>query len=207
MTLPEQRIPNRKLRTTTVETTTTGPDVGDYARRTEVATTSGERDGNYARPLPIETTGSYVDSAAPAPLQAPEPAVGQYARHPIFVAGAEPPIADRPRTVRMETPGPSNGEYARRITVFVAGIVQSLIILRIVLMLFDARATNGIVAVIVNVSSVFVAPFQGILHVNTVASSGSVLDVAAVVALIGWTLVEGLVIAGIAIFRREPALT
>jgi hypothetical protein len=87
----------------------------------------------------------------------------------------------------------------------VAGIVQALIIMRIVLLLLDARAANGLVATVMNVSGAFVAPFQGILHQNALSSSGSVFDIAAIVALIGWTLVEGLVIAGIGIFRREPA--
>jgi hypothetical protein len=33
-----------------------------------------------------------------------------------------------------------------------------------------------------------------------------VLDVAAVVALVGWTIVEMIVIWSLGIFRREPAL-
>jgi hypothetical protein len=206
MTLPEQRAPNQKLRTTTVETITTGPSDGDYTRRTEIATAAGENDGNYARPLPTETAGVAAhDPAGAEYVRATGPDSGQHPLRPIVAQSVEPRY-ERARTVRVETPRPSNGEYARRITIFVAGIVQSLIVLRIVLMLFDARATNGLVAVILDVSSVFVAPFQGILHVSTLAKSGSVLDVTAIIALVGWTLVEGLIIAGIAIFRREPAL-
>jgi hypothetical protein len=37
------------------------------------------------------------------------------------------------------------------------------------------------------------------------ADQGSVLDVAAIVALIGWTLVEALILAAIRIFSRRPA--
>jgi hypothetical protein len=37
------------------------------------------------------------------------------------------------------------------------------------------------------------------------ADQGSVLDVAAIVALIGWTLVEMLILAAIRIFSRRPA--
>jgi hypothetical protein len=105
--------------------------------------------------------------------------------------------------IRVDAAGPSNGEYARRITVFVAGIVQGFILLRILLLLLDAKDTNGLVAVVLNVSQVFVAPFEGILRTNALNAGGSVLDIAAVVALVGWTLLEGLVIAGIGIFRRE----
>ncbi len=106
--------------------------------------------------------------------------------------------------IKVETTGPSNGEFARRITVFVAGIVQALIALRIVLLVLDARESNGLVALVLNVSQVFVAPFNGILNTNALRSGGSILDFAAILALVGWTLVEGLIIAGISIFRREP---
>jgi len=37
------------------------------------------------------------------------------------------------------------------------------------------------------------------------ADQGSVLDVAAIVALIGWTLVEALILAALRIFSRRPA--
>ena len=51
----------------------------------------------------------------------------------------------------------------------------------------------------------FVAPFEGILRTTSLSAAGSVFDVAAVVALIGWTVVELIVVAALAIFRREPA--
>ena len=175
MAIEDLRTPTKRLRTTTVETTSTAPSGDQYARRATVQTTT-------TAPVNDE----YAGSTEAAPTIAP--ANDSYAR-----------------PVRVDQSGPSNGEYARRVTVFVAGIVQALIIVRIVLFLFDARAANGLVAIITNVSGVFVAPFQGILHTNALSNAGSVLDVAAIVALIGWTLVEGLVIAGIGIFRREPA--
>ncbi len=175
MTDQGPRDPNQEQRTTTVETTTTGPGDSEYARPGRVETTiTGPGNSEYARPGRVETTT--------------RPSDGDYAR-----------------PGRVETSGPSNGELARRITVFVFGIIQALIILRIVLFLLDARETNGLVSGILNVSQVFVAPFDGILHTNAMNSGGSVLDLAAIVALVGWTILEGLVIAGLAIFRREPA--
>jgi hypothetical protein len=36
------------------------------------------------------------------------------------------------------------------------------------------------------------------------ADQGSVLDIAAIVALIGWTLIEALILAAIRIFTRRP---
>ncbi|MEX1073428.1 MAG: YggT family protein [Chloroflexota bacterium] len=99
---------------------------------------------------------------------------------------------------------PSGGEVARRVTVFLFGIVQALIGLRIVLLLINANQGNGIVRFIYDVSGVFVAPFEGVLRVNAVASGASILDISAVVAIVGWTILEILVIAFIGIQRREP---
>jgi hypothetical protein len=58
---------------------------------------------------------------------------------------------------------------------------------------------------ILNISQVFVAPFDGILRTNSLHASGSVLDITAIVAFIGWTVVELIVIWAVGIFRRGPA--
>ena len=105
----------------------------------------------------------------------------------------------------VETPGPSGGEFTRRVVVFAFGIVQGLILLRIVFLLLNAREANGIVSGILNVSQIFVGPFDGILHTNALTAGGSILDIAAIVAIIGWTVLELVVIAGVGIFRRERA--
>jgi hypothetical protein len=99
---------------------------------------------------------------------------------------------------------PSNNETARRIIVLVAGLIQVVIGLRIVLLLLDARTGNLLVQVVNNVGGLLTAPFQGILRISAVASGGSVLDVAAVVALVGWTIIELVTLWALAIFRREP---
>ena len=53
---------------------------------------------------------------------------------------------------------------ARRIVVLVFGLIQLVIGARIVLLLLDAREANALVSGILNVSQVFVAPFEGILR-------------------------------------------
>jgi hypothetical protein len=103
------------------------------------------------------------------------------------------------------TGGPLGPERTRRIVVLMFGLIQILIGARVVLFMLDARATNGLVSVINAFSGLFVAPFEGILRTNTVTSSGSILDVAALLALVGWTVVELIVIWALATFRREPA--
>jgi|SRR3954453_17672311 len=107
---------------------------------------------------------------------------------------------------RTTVAGPSGGEMARRVVVLVFGIIQLLIVLRIVLLLLDARTGNDIVRFILDASQIFVAPFVGILNVDALKAGGSVFDVAAVVALVGWTVLELVALWIVSLFRREPAV-
>jgi hypothetical protein len=119
------------------------------------------------------------------------------------VAGADE-AAVRTDTHRISRMSPGRNELARRIVVLVFGLIQIVIGARIVLLLFDAREANPIVSAILNVSQIFVAPFEGVLGTDSLNAAGSVLDIAAVVALVGWTIVELIVIWALGIFRREP---
>ena len=100
---------------------------------------------------------------------------------------------------------PSGGAIAGRIVILLFGIIQVLIILRIVLLLLDAREGNDLVAFILNASQIFVGPFEGMLKTDALKAGGAIFDIAAVVALVGWTLLEALILAAVGIFRREPA--
>jgi len=90
----------------------------------------------------------------------------------------------------------------RRIVVLLFGLVQLVIGARIVLLLLDARQANGLVSWILNVSQVFVAPFDGILRTDNLHAAGSVLDLTAIVAFVGITILELIVIWAVGIFRR-----
>jgi hypothetical protein len=120
----------------------------------------------------------------------------------------EDPVADRGTTVveRRVTRTPSGGDLAGRIVILIFGIIQVFIILRIVLLLLDAREGNGLVSFILNTSQIFVGPFEGMLHTNALTAGGSLLDIAAILALIGWTVLEALILAAVGIFRREPTV-
>jgi uncharacterized protein YggT (Ycf19 family) len=99
---------------------------------------------------------------------------------------------------------PSGGELLRRLVVLLFGIVQVLIVLRIVLLLLNAREGNTIVQLIMDGSQPFVAPFIGIFNTNALQMSGSVLDIAAIAALVGWTVIEMVVLWAVNVTRREP---
>jgi hypothetical protein len=112
---------------------------------------------------------------------------------------------NRTVTNRQTDVRPSNNETARRIVVLVFGLIQIAIGLRIVLLLLNAREGNLLVSVINNLGGALTEPFRGILSLSAVSAGGSVLDVAAVVALVGWTIIEMIVIWSLAIFSREPS--
>jgi len=120
----------------------------------------------------------------------------------------EDPVADRGTTVveRRVTRTPSGGDLVGRIVILIFGIIQVFIILRIVLLLLDAREGNGLVSFILNTSQIFVGPFEGMLHTNALTAGGSLLDIAAILALVGWTVLEALILAAVGIFRREPTV-
>jgi hypothetical protein len=108
-------------------------------------------------------------------------------------------------TSRTVETRPSGGTVASRIVIFLFGVIQVLILLRIALLLLDAREANDLVRFILNASQVFVAPFDGILRTDALRAGGSIFDVSAVVAIVGWTILEALILAAVGVFRREPA--
>jgi uncharacterized protein YggT (Ycf19 family) len=98
----------------------------------------------------------------------------------------------------------SGNETARRLVVFLFGLIQGLIVVRILLLLLDAREANDLVAFLLNLSEIFVGPFEGILRTGALTARGSILDISAIVALVGWTILELIVLGLLGVFRREP---
>ncbi len=100
--------------------------------------------------------------------------------------------------------GPTGGEVIRRIVMLLFGVLQALLILRIVLLLLVANTGNDIVSFILSATNPFVEPFRGVFQLDRVtANQGSTLDVAAIVALIGWTLIEALIVALLSLGARR----
>ena len=123
-------------------------------------------------------------------------------QEPTTAAGQE---TVRTAHLRSTTASPSRNETTRRVIVLLFGLIQIVIGARFVLLLLDAREANGLVSAILSVSGGFVAPFEGILRTDALHSAGSVLDITAVVAFVGWSVLELIVLWGLGIFRREPA--
>ena len=109
-----------------------------------------------------------------------------------------------PAIVETRPPQATAVDTIRRVVWLLFGVLQAMLILRIVLLLLNANEGNDLVAFIVGVTDPFVEPFRGMFRLDEVSgSSGSVLDFAAVVALIAWTLIEALVLAIVSLADRR----
>ena len=99
--------------------------------------------------------------------------------------------------------GPTAGEVIRRFVMLLFGILQALLIIRIILLVLVANTGNDVVSFILAVTDPFVEPFRGMFHIDQVRAGQSKLDIAAIVALIGWTLIEALIVALLSLGARR----
>jgi uncharacterized protein YggT (Ycf19 family) len=96
---------------------------------------------------------------------------------------------------------PSATGMLERLVIWIFGVIQLLILVRIVLLMVAAREGNAIVAFIYDLTDLFVFPFRGILGADEIAAGQTALDVAAIVALVGWTVLELIILGLIRVFR------
>jgi len=84
----------------------------------------------------------------------------------------------------------------RRVLGLLFGILVALIVLRVLLLALGANAGNALVDGIYSITEPFVAPFRGIFAIDQVSPTGSSeIDIAAIVAIIGWSLIALLITA------------
>jgi uncharacterized protein YggT (Ycf19 family) len=161
-----------------------------HARPKEVIVT------DYERTTVRQTVDETVDPAPIAPSRPVDPVV------PV-AAGSSRATVVRERT----TTSPSTMTLIQRVVVLLFGILQALLILRILLLLLVANHDNAIVEAILTITQPFVEPFRGMFSFDKVTSTstGSVFDMAALVALIGWTLIETLILAVLRLGDRDRA--
>jgi uncharacterized protein YggT (Ycf19 family) len=92
-------------------------------------------------------------------------------------------------------------EIIEKVLLLIFSLIELVIVLRIVLLLLAARQGNDIVQFVYNLSDLFVAPFRGILRIDEVQAGLAALDFGAVVALIGWLIIEVVLVAIVRLFR------
>jgi uncharacterized protein YggT (Ycf19 family) len=120
------------------------------------------------------------------------------------------PMVTEPRSTAVRTTerayvpaGPGAANVLQRFVTFLFGVLQVALILRIILLLLVANVGNDVVSLILNITDPFVEPFRGMFALDRATADRSVLDIAAIVALIGWSLVELLILALLRVFDRR----
>jgi hypothetical protein len=108
-------------------------------------------------------------------------------------AGA--PLADSTAVVKSINPA----RRAMELTYLVFGIIEGLLLIRLVLKLLGANPLAGFSKFIYGLTDVFMAPFRNLLPTVGSSSSGAVLETSVVIAvivyaLIGWVLARLIVI-------------
>ena len=94
----------------------------------------------------------------------------------------------------------------RRTIWLLFGVLIALIGIRILFLALGANAGNVIVDAIYGITEPLVAPFRGIFSINQVRPTGvSVIDIAALVAIVGWALIAVLIEAILRIPDRTAA--
>jgi uncharacterized protein YggT (Ycf19 family) len=138
---------------------------------------------------------TYVERPAPQTYAAPPAGQGQ-----VNVSSGGPAYVERAE------PGPL--AFASRILSLLFGILAVLIGLRILLLLLVANQTNSIVDFVYGITEPFVAPFRGVFAIDQVSpGGGSVFDIGALVALVGWFLIYLLLMAILRLGDRNRAST
>ncbi|MEA2677637.1 MAG: hypothetical protein QOJ81_1778 [Chloroflexota bacterium] len=116
---------------------------------------------------------------------------------PAYVAPAAPAYHETRVTRYAQNPLAT----VERLIVFIFGLIEAVIVIRIILLLLAARQGNDVVQFVYGVSEIFVAPFRGILRIDEVQAGIAALDFGAIVALVFWVIIELIVIAALRVFR------
>ncbi len=91
----------------------------------------------------------------------------------------------------------------RRVVGLLFGIIIGLIAIRILLLALGANEGNALVDGVYAITEPLVAPFRGVFSINEVRPEGrSVFDIAALVAIVGWSLIALVILAILRIPER-----
>lgn len=133
----------------------------------------------------------YNDATEPLYVEETPPPAPHYVEETPH-SPAQRPVAVVRRTHPDEAYAPSwRGWHAAQIVYTIAGIIEVLILIRAVLELFAANPGAAFTNLIYTITDPLVAPFQGVFP--TPQSHGSVLDLAAILAIIVYALLAWII--------------
>jgi YGGT family len=145
---------------------------------------------------------SYPDS----PTEPVQPDRAPYRDEPVQPVQPVQPV-EPVQPVRPVYRAPLSSNYrARQVVYLILGIVEILLAIRFVLKLLAANPDAAFTSLMYSITGPLVAPFQGVFP--NAASSGSVLELAtllamAIYALLAWAIVQVIYISR----RRDPTPT
>ena len=132
-------------------------------------------------------------------------------RQPIQRGPAIQPVEPVYQVERVERVAPLQSQAAgsqvwapyrvAQIVYLIAGIIDTLLVIRVVLKLLAANPTAGFTTLIYGVTNPFVALFEGVFP--NVQSQGNVLDLAALLAIVIYGLLAWGIVRGIEILQRH----
>ncbi|MGZ8475852.1 MAG: YggT family protein [Candidatus Limnocylindria bacterium] len=123
---------------------------------------------------------------------------------PAQPVGGQVNVSSAPATPAYAEPARGPMYWARRVLTLLFSILTVLLAIRVILFLLVANQSNQIVDFVYGVTEPFVAPFRGIFAFDNVQpGGGSVFDIAAVVAFIGWLLIYLLLMAILSLADRD----
>ncbi|MGO8946689.1 MAG: YggT family protein [Ktedonobacterales bacterium] len=132
-------------------------------------------------------------------------------RQPIQRGPAIQPVEPVYQVERVERPTPLQSQSAGsqvwtsyrmpQIVYLVAGIIDTLLVIRLVLKLLAANPAAGFTTLIYGVTNPFVALFEGVF--SNAQSQGNVLDLAALLAIIVYGLLAWGIVRGLEILQRR----
>jgi YGGT family len=122
-------------------------------------------------------------------------------QHESYVDPMGNRIENREEVVEDENLRRANTRYwITRITYFLLGVLEILLLLRFIFRLFGANQDNGFIMFLYNLSHVFVAAFNGIFNDQTLGRNG-VFEVSTLIAMIIYALLAwGIVSLGRVLF-------
>jgi uncharacterized protein YggT (Ycf19 family) len=141
----------------------------------------------------------------------------QYVERDRMVRYDRPVEDGRPVEYVQPVPPARPGDYdnrgwwrtynAARIVYLVFGIIETLILIRVILKLLAANPDAGFSSLIYGLTAPFVAPFEGVFPAP--AGGGSVLELSSILAIIVYILLAWVIVRIIDLVnrRRPPAVT
>ena len=156
-----------------------------------------QQDPNYQQQPGYQPPGYQQQQGYVPPAYAPQqPQGGQ-----VNVNASTPAYGGGYATTTY-SPGPLY--YARRVVALLFTVLMALIAIRVVLLLLGANTDNGVVNFVMAATEPFIAPCRGVFQFDQVNPIGrSVLDVGALVALVGYFLLMVLILAILRIADRD----